>query len=141
LFLTAWVAVSIGLAISTLVRTTTQAVMFVPLILLPQIIFSGFVIPSLATGTGAKRAVTDVMPSYAAQRIMDVSLLWNQRLTPEFVDHNLSYVRVDPHRKLTLGQTYRETNVVRESLLKLLASTAIITAVAGVGLKWRERTR
>ncbi len=141
LLLTAWVAISIGLAISTLVRTTTQAVMFVPLILLPQIIFSGFVIPSLATGTGAKRAVTDVMPSYAAQRLMDVSLLWNQRLTREFVDHNFSYVRVDPHRKLSLGQTYRETNVVTESLLKLLASTAVITAVAGVGLKWRERTR
>jgi ABC transport system ATP-binding/permease protein len=141
LLATAWVAVGIGLAISTLVRSTTQAVMFVPLILLPQIIFSGYVIPSLATGTGVKKAVTDVMPSYAAQRIMDVSLLWNQRLTPEFVDHNFSYLRVDPHRTLALRQTYRETNVVMQSLGKLLAWIAIITAVAGVGLKLRERTR
>jgi ABC-type multidrug transport system ATPase subunit len=141
LLATAWTAVGIGLAISALVRSTTQAVMFVPLILLPQIIFSGYVIPSLATGTGVKKAVTDVMPSYAAQRIMDVSLLWNQRLTPEFVKGNFSYVRVDPHQTMAIGQTYRDTAVLRQSLIKLMAWTAIITALAGAGLRLRERTR
>ncbi len=141
LLVTAWTSVGIGLAISSLVRSTTQAVMFVPLILLPQIIFSGYVIPSLATGTGLKKTITDVMPSYAEQRIMDVSLLWNQRLTPEFVDHNFSYLRVDPHRNLSIGSTYRSIAVVKESLMKLLAWAGTMTVVAGVGLKLRERTR
>jgi ABC-type multidrug transport system ATPase subunit len=141
LLATAWTAVGIGLAISTLVRSTTQAVMFVPLILLPQIIFSGYVIPSLATGTGIKKAITDVMPSYAAQRIMDVSLLWKKEITPTMVAQDSSYLRVDPHRTLAVGKTYRETNVVRQSLTQLLGWTAIITVVAGIGLKLRERSR
>jgi hypothetical protein len=109
--------------------------------LLPQIIFSGFVIPSLATGTGIKKAITDVMPSYAAQRIMDVSLLWKQQITPTMVAHDSSYLRADPHQTLAVGKTYRETSVVRQSLTQLLAWTAIITAVAGIGLKLRERSR
>ena len=33
-----------GLTISALVRTTTQAVMWVPLLLIPQILFGGFVV-------------------------------------------------------------------------------------------------
>jgi ABC-type multidrug transport system ATPase subunit len=141
LLTTAWASVGIGLAISSLVRSTTQAVMLVPLILLPQIIFSGYVIPSLATGTGIKKHVTDVMPSYAAQRMMDASLLWNQRLTPQFVDHNFSYLRVDPQRKLKLGENYRSLAVVSESAEKLFAWTVFVTLLAALGLKLRERTR
>lgn len=141
LLVTAWTSVGIGLAISSLVRSTTQAVMFVPLILLPQIIFSGYVIPSLAGGTGLKKTITDVMPSYASQRIMDVSLLWGERLTPEVVGNNLSYLRVDPHKELSTGSTYKDTAVVRQSLKTLLIWAGMMTAIAGVGLKLRERTR
>jgi hypothetical protein len=136
-----WVSVGIGLAISSLVRTTTQAVMLVPLILLPQIIFSGYVIPSLATGTGVKKAVTDMMPSYAAQRMMDVSLVWQHDLTPQFIDHNFSYLRVDPQHHEKVGQAYRSYGVIRESLLKLLGWSAAVTVIASIGLKLRERTR
>jgi ABC-type multidrug transport system ATPase subunit len=141
LLATAWTSVGIGLAISSLVRSTTQAVMLVPLILLPQIIFSGYVIPSLATGTGLKKTITDGMPSYASQRLMDVSLLWGERLTPEFVDRNFSYLRVDPHRNLAMGSTYRSLGVAKDSLLNLLTWSVATVAVAGVGLKLRERTR
>jgi ABC-type multidrug transport system ATPase subunit len=138
---TAWTSVGIGLAISSLVRSTTQAVMLVPLILLPQIIFSGYVIPSLATGTGLKKTITDAMPSYASQRLMDVSLLWNERLTPQFVDHNFSYLRVDPHRNLAVGSTYRSLGPAKDSLLNLLVWSAAMTGIAAIGLKLRERSR
>ena len=40
----AFVGVALGLTISALVRSSTQAVMWVPLILIPQILFGGFVI-------------------------------------------------------------------------------------------------
>lgn len=139
LLASAWASVGIGLAISALVRTTTQAVMLVPLILLPQIVFSGYVLPSLATGTGVKKVVTDLMPSFAAQRIMDVSLLWDRQLTPQFIAHNFSYDRVDPKKMLRVNQTYRESDVAVRCLLQLMAWTAVTTAVAGFGLKLRER--
>jgi len=38
------VGVCLGLSVSAVVRTTTQAVMWVPLLLIPQILFGGFVI-------------------------------------------------------------------------------------------------
>jgi hypothetical protein len=139
LLVTAWASVGIGLSISALVRTTTQAVMLVPLILLPQIVFSGYVLPSLATGTGVKKVVTDLMPSFAAQRIMDVSLLWNRQLTPQFIAYNFSYDRVDPKKALKINQTYLESDVAVGCLLELVAWTAVTTAVAGFGLKLRER--
>jgi ABC-type multidrug transport system ATPase subunit len=140
LLATAWASVGIGLSISALVRTTTQAVMLVPLILLPQIVFSGYVLPSLANGTGVKKVVTNLMPSFSAQKIMDVSLLWNQQLTPQFVAaHNFSYGRVDPKKTLSENQTYLESDVAIECLLELVAWTGVTTAVAGFGLKLRER--
>jgi ABC-type multidrug transport system ATPase subunit len=139
LLATAWASVGIGLSISALVRTTTQAVMLVPLILLPQIVFSGYVLPSLATGTGVKKVVTDLMPSFAAQRIMDVSLLWNRPLTAQFIAHNFSYDRVDPKKELKLDHTYLDLSLAMKCLLELMVWTAATTALAGFGLKLRER--
>jgi ABC-type multidrug transport system ATPase subunit len=139
LLATAWASVGIGLSISALVRTTTQAVMFVPLILLPQIVFSGYVLPSLATGTGVKKAVTDLMPSFAAQRIMDVSLLWNRPLTAQFIAHNFSYDRVDPKKELKLDEIYLDSSLAIKCLLELMVWTAVTTALASFGLKLRER--
>ena len=88
----ALVSVGIGLAISSLVENTTQAVLWVPLVLIPQILFGGMVIrvPEMSRGV---RHFSKIMPSFAAQRIADVSAIFgmdtpaltNRTKTPIFL--------------------------------------------------------
>jgi ABC-type multidrug transport system ATPase subunit len=77
LFGAAFVGVAIGLAISAMVRTETQAVMWVPLVLIPQILFGGIVVtrPEMSASV---RATSEFIPSYCAQRLMDVAGIYGQ---------------------------------------------------------------
>lgn len=71
-------ATGLGLAISAWARTTLQAVLLVPLVIIPQILFAGFVFPVRDWDAHTvPRLASRLFPSFAAQRIMDVSLLWN----------------------------------------------------------------
>lgn len=81
LLLTACVGVAIGLMISSLVQNGTQAVMWVPLVLIPQILFGGFVV-TVPEMTESVRTVSRIIPSYAAQRAMDVSHIFS-RIVPK----------------------------------------------------------
>lgn len=74
---TALVGIAIGLAVSGLVQNSAQAVMWVPLLLIPQILFGGVVLslPELSRGA---RAVCAVIPSFSCQRLMDVSNVYGQ---------------------------------------------------------------
>lgn len=81
LILAGTVGVSIGLMISALVQNSTQAVLWVPLILIPQILFGGFVV-KIPEMTPSVRAVSFFFPSYAAQKIMDVSHIYG-RIVPK----------------------------------------------------------
>lgn len=74
------VGVSLGLLVSALVRSSTQAVMWVPLILIPQILFGGFVI-KLPEMSKLVRTLSSIFPSNAAQQLVDVSHLYG-RMTP-----------------------------------------------------------
>ncbi|HEY2572651.1 MAG TPA: ABC transporter permease, partial [Verrucomicrobiaceae bacterium] len=73
----AFVGVAIGLIISAMVRTETQAVMWVPLVLIPQILFGGIVVtrPEMSASV---RAMAAIIPSYCAQRMMDVAGIYGQ---------------------------------------------------------------
>ena len=73
----AFVGVSLGLTISALVRSNTQAVMWVPLILIPQILFGGFVV-AVPDMSPSVFWFSHLVPSFSAQRIMDVSNLYGQ---------------------------------------------------------------
>lgn len=77
LLATAMVGVVIGLAISALVQNSTQAVLWVPLVLIPQILFGGFVVtrPEMSKSV---RVASVLVPSYCAQRVMDVAHLYGQ---------------------------------------------------------------
>ena len=86
-------------------------------------------------------SVRTVFSWAAAQRMMDVSLIWNQKLTPQFVNQNFSYLRADPHHHEQMGKEYRTFSVIRESLSKLLSWAIGVTLLAGIGLKWKERSR
>jgi ABC-type multidrug transport system ATPase subunit len=84
--------VSIGLTISSVVTNTTQAVLWVPLVLIPQILFGGVVV-TVPDMSKSVRAFSHVMPSFAAQRIMDTAALYglttpfltNRTKTPVFL--------------------------------------------------------
>ena len=76
---TALVGVAIGLTVSGLVQNSAQAVMWVPLLLIPQILFGGVVLslPELSRGA---RAACMVIPSFSCERLMDVSNVYGQAL-------------------------------------------------------------
>jgi ABC transport system ATP-binding/permease protein len=74
---TALVGVAIGLLVSGLVKNSAQAVMWVPLLLIPQILFGGVVL-SLAELSAGARAVCMAIPSFSCERLMDVSNVYGQ---------------------------------------------------------------
>src|SRR5947209_1498627 len=80
--LAALTGVSIGLTISSIVTNTTQAVLWVPLVLIPQILFGGVVV-TVPDMSKSVRTFSHVMPSFAAQRIMDTAGLYG--LTTPFL--------------------------------------------------------
>jgi ABC-type multidrug transport system ATPase subunit len=77
LWTTALAAVGIGSAISALSRSVMQAVMIVPLVLIPMIIFSGFVVKP-AEMTVAVRRASLCTPGYAAQIMMDMAFVYRR---------------------------------------------------------------
>ena len=136
---TALVGVAIGSAISALVRTTTQAVMLVPLILLPQIVFSGYVLPSFAV-QGAKKTLCEIMPSYSSQRVMDVSLFWREKLAPDYLrEHAVAFKNVDPDQHWKPGDTFDDPQLAQRALAKLLAWIGLSYLTALVALAFKER--
>lgn len=139
--LTALSAVAIGLCISSWVGTTTQAVMVVPLILLPQIVFSGYVLPSLSKGGGAKKIVSELMPSYSSQRLMDVSLLDGVMITPEIIKrHPIAYYNLDPNGTHSKGTEFNENGAGSAAAVRLTLWVAVGSFAAWAGLGNRERS-
>jgi ABC transport system ATP-binding/permease protein len=72
LFLVGYAATGIGLTISAVTRSALQAVMLVPLILIPQILCSGYTVRT-ADMSPPVLFISQLMPSFAAQRIADAS--------------------------------------------------------------------
>lgn len=78
----AFAATGIGLALSAWAKTSLQAVLLVPVVIIPQILFGGYVFPVQDWNNAAfPRLVSRVMPSFAAQRMMDTSLMWDKPVT------------------------------------------------------------
>lgn len=115
--------VSIGLMISSLVSNTTQAVLWVPLILIPQILFGGIVV-TVADMSSSVRTFSQVMPSFAAQRIMDVASLYglmtpfltNRTKTPLFLTSRGDKETIEwENRDQTFSQSYDKLSPVNTS--------------------------
>ena len=73
--------VALGLAISALVRAPTQAVMWVPLLLIPQILLGGYVVTRPEMGK-LSRLVSTFVPSSAAERVSEVAAIYGQNVPP-----------------------------------------------------------
>lgn len=131
LTLTALSATGIGFALSARVRTTTQAVMMVPLILLPQIIFSGFVMESM-NERGAKRNVSMCMPSRSSQALMDTSLVWRKTFTQELLRAQPVACRnLELRDKLAAGAAFRDSGPAWRA-----AAVHVIWMLAMWGVAW-----
>ncbi len=139
LIATSFAAVGIGLAISSLARSVLQAVMLVPLILIPQILFSGFTPPAGEMKAGPY-AVSRVMPSAAVQSVMDVSLFWNKTIAGALrVDYPSVFSNLNRDHSLRNGQVFSNSTPAWQGLAILLAWTLAAYGIAWSALRRRER--
>lgn len=139
LVMTAMASVAIGLAISAWARTVLQAVMLVPLVLIPQILFAGFM-PPAGNFSDGPLAVSRAMPSASAQAVMDVSLFWKKTITGSLrVDYLSTFSNLNRDRSLKNGRVFANP---KPALLGLGVLGAWIVAgliAALVFLKSKER--
>jgi ABC-type multidrug transport system ATPase subunit len=144
LLATGWCGVAMGFAISALVETKTQAVRIVPLILLPQIIFAGFV---LELPSGGKRALAEWIPSYSTQRIMDASMLWGEnvpelrtKLATRHTAQSIAFRNLNSDGDLTSANgMYDDFAAPVGGLFKLMLWSLAGYGIAFVALRRRER--
>jgi hypothetical protein len=78
---TSLAATGIGLCISAWARTVLQAVLLVPVVTIPQILFSGYVFKAQDwKDRPVPRIASRFFPGFASQRVVDTSLMWQQRI-------------------------------------------------------------
>jgi ABC-type multidrug transport system ATPase subunit len=139
LMATSLAAVSIGLAISGWARSVLQAVMLVPLILIPQILFSGFT-PPAGDMKSAPYFASTLMPSASARQVMDVSLLWNQTISGRLrVDVPSAFSNLNRDRSLKNGEVFSDARPGWWGLAGLAVWVVLGLALAGFGIRLRER--
>jgi ABC-type multidrug transport system ATPase subunit/pSer/pThr/pTyr-binding forkhead associated (FHA) protein len=139
LFSIAVAAVGIGAAISALSRSVMQAVMFVPLILIPQILFSGYTV-SPSDMSRSVLFVSRLTPTFCAQTIMDTSFLYGRELSGELMrDHRESYRNLDPQREFSNGDIFTKKRPAVRGLLGNLLWGVTAYLVAWLTLKKRAR--
>jgi ABC-2 type transport system permease protein len=67
-------AVNLGIFLSTFARTEFQAVQFIPIVIVPQLLLSGIIVP-VAAEPGWLQVVSNVLPlTYAVDGLRDVML-------------------------------------------------------------------
>ena len=72
--LLALAAVNLGIFLSTFARTEFQAVQFIPIVIVPQLLLSGVIIP-VSSEPGWLQAISNVLPlTYAVNALRDVML-------------------------------------------------------------------
>jgi len=136
---TSLASVGLGLAISALSRTILQAVMLVPLVLIPQILFSGFTPPAGDMKPGPY-FVSRLMPSAATQAVMDTSLFWGKKITGGMrVDFPTAFSNLNHDKSLRNGQIYQNPRPAVEGLAALLAWTIATYGAAWFGIRGKER--
>ena len=139
LILAACAAVGIGLAISAWAKSVLQAVMVVPLVLIPQILFSGFVPPAGDMKAGPY-LVSRVMPSAAVQSVMDTSLFWQRKISGSMrVDYPSAFSNLNRDRSLKNGQIYANATPAWWGLGTLAAWAAGAYWAAWFALRGKER--
>jgi hypothetical protein len=132
--------VGIGCAISALARTEMQAVLFVPLILIPLILFSGHPVPANEMKPPV-HTVSRLTPGFSAQTLMDSSFIWGQEIARDTLsDHWTSFRNLNRSGKFKTGDTFSDPSQPAAAAVTLAAWFAISYAVAYAGI-WRKERR
>ncbi|MEI6032832.1 MAG: ATP-binding cassette domain-containing protein [Verrucomicrobiae bacterium] len=136
---TSFASVGLGLTISSFSRTILQAVMLVPLVLIPQILFSGFTPPAGEMKPGPY-FLSRAMPSAATQAVMDVSLLWNKKISGAMrVDFPTAFSNLNRDRSLRNGKIFQNQSSALAGLAALFLWTVCTYLAAWFGLRGKER--
>jgi len=131
--------VGLGLAISALARSVMQAVMLVPILLIPQILFSGFVPPAGEMATGPY-VISQALPSGAAQAIMDVSLFWDRQVTgASRIDYPSTFSNLNRDRGLRNGEMFSNPGPAIRGVIVLAVWSLVTGVVAWGALRFREQ--
>jgi ABC transport system ATP-binding/permease protein len=146
LLLLGYAATGIGLAISCFARSPLQAVMLVPMVLIPQILFSGLTVKTDQMDP-LVLAVAQVMPSFAAERISDTSFLLNQHLTGEVIRQyptpydnlNQFHRTISGGQRLKSGEVYSNTRPLIVGYLSLVLWSIAGFVLSYVGLMLKEK--
>jgi ABC transport system ATP-binding/permease protein len=130
----AYAATGIGLTLSTLARSAIQAVMLVPMVLIPQILFSGHTV-EVRNMSESVRRVSELMPSFCAERIEDISFFLNQKIAADEMAgflipyHNVNEVyRRLGYKVLESGKTIEKSRPLWPLCLAFLTLTAWLMA-------------
>ena len=132
LLLLACAATGIGLTMSAFARSPMQAVMLVPLLLIPQILFSGFTVPAKDMAP-AVLALSQIMPSFASERITDVSYLINQKISGDLArDYPIAYFNINDWVRSRTGERLKTgTTLPRTRPIWVACLTLILWTIGG----------
>ena len=115
LILLAFAATGIGLTMSAFAKSPMQAVMLVPLLLIPQILFSGFTVPAKDMAPSVL-TLSQVMPSFASQRISDASFLIHQKISGDLArDYPIAYFNLNDWYRSRTGERLKTGTVYSDA--------------------------
>ncbi|MCW3038572.1 MAG: hypothetical protein JWM31_477 [Solirubrobacterales bacterium] len=123
--LVSWVSVALGLVVSALARSVDQAAGVVPLILIPQLLFAGALVP-LTRMPRIAEAIAQIVYGRWAYAGMGSAVDLDTRLTS----------RTGTNEALGFGRSFF-TLTPSTSALALICFTAIFLAMTAVVLQWR----
>jgi ABC transport system ATP-binding/permease protein len=127
LILLAFASTGIGLTVSAFARSIVQAVMLVPLFLIPQIVFSGFSPPAHDMSQPVLW-VSQIMPSFASERIADVSFLLDQKVTGDLIsEYHTPYWNINSWYQSRTNQTLKNGIIYTEKRPLWVAYLALIS--------------
>jgi ABC transport system ATP-binding/permease protein len=138
LILLAFSATGIGLTVSAFAKTPMQAVMLVPLLLIPQILFSGFTV-SVGDMTPPVLTISQIMPSFASERIADVSFLVDRRISGELArEYSKAYFNINDWYRSRTGERLKTGTVFTDTRPLWVAYLSLILwTIAGfIGSFW-----
>ena len=115
LILLAFAATGIGLTMSAFAKSPMQAVMLVPLLLIPQILFSGFTVPAKDMAPSVL-TLSQVMPSFASQRISDASFLIHQKISGDLArNYPIAYFNLNDWYRSRTGERLKTGTVYSDA--------------------------
>ncbi|MEO8351568.1 MAG: FHA domain-containing protein [Chthoniobacteraceae bacterium] len=134
-------AVGIGCTISAFANNVMQAVTVVPLVLIPMIIFSGYVITSSGMEKPVRR-VSEFTPGFMAQEVMDTSFVYDRELIGDVLEnHNQALRNLDGNDPDHRNEEDRFVNLsqARTGMGGLALWTVVTYWLAWFGLRRQER--